>query len=204
MSSAPTLESGQHSRAASVLDRQAADGRWAVAPAVEQERAFARAPTRELAILAPCFLRELVFGAGKRSYRVGLVCLDSCLLSHASHKTAANKLPYRRRMPCWRVSAPSFAASAMCNAALAPSEEDTLAPGRSVRRFLNSEGAPGLSGVRGGGENVEIQTSFVAESLETMAGLSGMLNDGESSKIMSGFAAESLHAAAAWRCTRWR
>ena len=98
-----------------------------------------------------------------------------------------------------------FAASAMGNAALAPSEEDTLtAPGRSVRRFLNPERAPGLSGVRGGGENVEIQTSFVGESLETMAGLSGMLNDGESSTIMSGFVAESLHAAASWRCTGWR
>ena len=128
----PDTRSGQHCRAASVHHRQAADGRWAVAPAVEQERAFARAPTRELAILAPCFLRELVFGARKRSYRVGPVCLDSCLLSHESHKTAANKLPYRRRMPRWRVSAPSFAASATGNAALAPSEEDTLQGGPSV------------------------------------------------------------------------
>ena len=42
-----------------------------------------------------------------------------------------------------------------------------------------------------GGANVEIQSCFAAESLETMAGLSGMLNDGESSKIMSGFVAES-------------
>ena len=101
----PDTRSGQRCRAASVLDRQAADGRWAVAPAMEQERAFARAPTRELAILAPCFLRELVFGAGKRPYRAGPLCLDSCLSSHESHKTAASKLPYRRRMPCWRVSA---------------------------------------------------------------------------------------------------
>ena len=93
----------------------------------------------------------------------------------------------------------------MGDAALAPSEEDTLtAPGRSVRRLLNPEDAPSLGGVRGGGENVEIQSSLVAKSLETMAGLSGMLNDGESSKIMSGFVAESLHVAAAWRCTGWR
>ena len=141
-----------------------------------------------------------IFGAGERPYRAGPVCLDSCLLFDESYKTAASELPCRRRMPCWRVSAPSFAASAMGNAALAPSEEDTLtAPGRSVRRFLNPQGAPSLGGARGGGENVEIQSSFVAESLETMAGLSGMLNDGESSKIMSGFV-----ATAAWRCTGWR
>ena len=64
------------------------------------------------------------------------------------------------------------AASAMGNAGLAPSEEDTLtAPGSSVRSFSNPKGAPSLSGVLRGGEHVEIQPDFVAGSLNAAAGL---------------------------------
>ena len=80
----PDTRSGQHCRAASIHHRQAADGRWAVAPVVEQERAFARAPTRELAILDPCFLRELVFECREALVQswtrvLGLLSLKSCI-----------------------------------------------------------------------------------------------------------------------------
>ena len=70
------------------------------------------------------------------------------------------------------------------------------ASARSVRRLSNPDGAPTLSGVLDGGENVEILSSFVAGSLGTMAGLSGMLNGGESSNVLSEFVSESLNATA--------
>ena len=89
------------------------------------------------------------------------------------------------------------------------------APKRSVSRLSNPEGAPNLSGVLGGSEHAEIQSCFVAESLETMAclsamlehmaGLSGVLNGGGSSNIPRQHASSEFQRACSRgsRCVLW-
>ena len=89
------------------------------------------------------------------------------------------------------------------------------APKRSISRLSNPEGAPSLSGVLGGSEHVEIQSCFVAESLETMAclsgmlehmaGLSGVLNGGGSSNIPRQHASSEFQRACSRgsRCVLW-
>ena len=147
--SCPDPRSGQVCSAASVLDRQAADGRWAVAPAVEQERAFARAPNRELASLAPCFLREIVLGAGEAPVQswtraLGLLSLTSLNLILTRVRTGTT-IPKTDAM--FARFSPQFQLQAPCATQLWLQADTLTTPGRSVRRFLNPEGASSLSGV---------------------------------------------------------
>ena len=111
-----------------------------------------------------------IFGAGERPYRAGPVCLDSCLLEEETLKNSCEGATIPKTDAMFAAFQPAtVGASAMDSGALAPSEEATLtAPGRSVRRLSNPQGAPTLSGVLGGGENVEIQSDFGAGSLGTI------------------------------------